>query len=84
MRDEKINIGSRWQHFKGDVMEVKMIAKNSETLEDMIIYYHHDELWARPVSSFLSSEDVSQREDNVTGQKYRFVEMRKEWFYVRY
>lgn len=75
MRNEKIDIGSKWQHFKGDVMEVKNIAKNSENLEEMIIYMHRDELWARPISSFLSDEDISKREDNKTGQKYRFEKL---------
>lgn len=38
----------------------------------MVIYNHRGEKWARPISSFLSSEDVQNRNDNVTGQKYRF------------
>ena len=78
MRDEKVTIGSKWQHFKGDVMEVVNIAKHSETLEEMIIYMHKGELWARPVSSFLSSENIENRTDNKTGQKYRFMEIGKE------
>lgn len=72
MREEKIEIGSRWQHFKGDVMIIKALAKHSETLEMMVIYEHKNELWARPISSFLSNEDISKIEDNVTKQKYRF------------
>lgn len=76
MRDEKIDINSKWQHFKGDVMKVLMLAKHSETLETMVVYDHLGDIWVRPISSFLSSEDVSMRDDNVTGQKYRFV--RKE------
>ena len=76
MRDEKIVVGDKYQHFKGDIMIVKAIAKHSETLEEMVVYEHEKELWARPISSFLSDEDVSHRQDNVTGQKYRF--MRKE------
>lgn len=32
MRNESIEVGSKWQHFKGDVMEVLMIVKHSETL----------------------------------------------------
>lgn len=75
MREVEINVGSKWKHFKGDVMEVKVIASHSETLEKMVIYEHRGEIWARPISSFLSDEDVSQRKDNVTGQKYRFEEM---------
>ena len=35
---EKIEIGSKWQHFKGDIMIIENIAINSETLEEMVIY----------------------------------------------
>ncbi len=72
MRNEEITVGSKWQHFKGDVMVIKMIASHSESLEKMVVYEHKGEIWARPISSFLSDEDISAREDNVTGQKYRF------------
>lgn len=72
MQKEEVLPGSRWKHFKGSVMEVMGTAKNSETLEDMIIYKHNEELWVRPISSFLDDEDISKRKDNVTGQKYRF------------
>ena len=72
MQKEEVLPGSRWKHFKGSIMEVIGTAKNSETLEDMIIYKHNKELWVRPISSFLDDEDISERKDNVTGQKYRF------------
>ena len=38
----------------------------------MVIYEHSGELWARPISIFLSDEDISNRSDNITKQKYRF------------
>ena len=72
---EQIEIGSKWQHFKGDIMIIENIAINSETLEEMVIYKHNNKLWARPMSSFLSKEDVSNRKDNITGQKYRFIQI---------
>ena len=72
MRTEEIPLGSKWRHFKGSTMEVIGTATNSETLEDMIIYKHNEELWVRPISSFLSTDDITTRSDNVTGQKYRF------------
>lgn len=70
--------GEKYQHFKGDIMEVIDIAKNSETLEEMVIYKHNNILWARPISMFLSEEDVSHRPDNVTKQKYRFEKIEEE------
>ena len=73
MRDEVVEKGSLWQHFKGSTMKVVGLAKNSETLETMVVYEHNEEMWVRPISSFLSAEDVSERSDNITHQKYRFV-----------
>lgn len=78
MRDEKIEIGSLWQHFKGDKMKVILFATNSEDLEEMVIYEHKNKIWARPISIFLSSEDISKRKDNKTGQKYRFEKIEEE------
>ena len=73
MRDEVVEKGSLWQHFKGGTMKVVDLAKHSETLEMMVVYEHDAEMWVRPISSFLSDEDVSERSDNITHQKYRFV-----------
>ena len=75
MQEVTIEVGSKWQHFKGDIMTVKGLAKHSETLEEMVVYEHFNQLWVRPITSFLSTEDVSQRPDNKTKQKYRFVKI---------
>ncbi len=43
----------RYRHFKGNEYEVICIAKNSETLEDMVVYralYGEGGLWVRPAS----------------------------------
>lgn len=72
MRNEIIEAGMRYQHFKGSIMEVVLLAKDSENLEKMVVYKHDEEFWVRPLSNFLSDEDVRMRSDNVTGQKYRF------------
>ena len=68
----------KFRHFKGGIMEVACIAKHSETLEDMVVYTHDNEYWVRPLSMFLDKEDVSQRPDNVTHQKYRFEKLKEE------
>lgn len=42
-----------YRHFKGNEYELIDIAKNSETLEEMVIYralYGEKELWVRPAS----------------------------------
>ncbi len=49
---EKIKLG-KYRHFKGGLYEVVGFAKNSETLEDMVIYralYDDGEVWVRPLS----------------------------------
>ena len=78
MRDIKVEKGSKWRHFKGSIIEVINIATNSETLEDMVVYKHDNKLWVRPISSFLSAQDITTRSDNVTGQKYRFERIIKK------
>lgn len=68
----------KFRHFKGNVIEVLCVGKNSETLEEMVVYKHDGNVWIRPLSMFESREDVSSRLDNVTGQKYRFEKKEEE------
>ena len=68
----------KFRHFKGSIVEVLCLAKNSENLEDMVVYTHNNEYWVRPLSMFLDKEDVSTRPDNVTGQKVRFLKIEEE------
>ena len=68
-----IKVGEKYRHFKGNIIEVVAIAKHTETLEELVIYKNSENIWARPVSMFLSEEDISERVDNITGQKKRFV-----------
>ena len=49
---EEIKLG-KYRHFKGNLYEVIGIAKNSETLEDTVVYralYGDGGLWVRPAS----------------------------------
>lgn len=51
MKTSPIPLG-RYRHFKGYEYEVLAIAKNSETLEDTVVYralYGENELWVRPL-----------------------------------
>ena len=43
----------KYKHYKGNMYEDLMIAKNSEDLTDMVIYkalYGNNQIWARPIS----------------------------------
>lgn len=72
---ESVEIGKKYRHFKGHLIEIVAIGKHSESLEDMVVYKHlgTNAIWVRPLAMFLEKEDVSLRKDNTTGQKYRFV-----------
>ena len=42
----------RYRHFKGNEYELLYIAKDSETLEDMVVYkalYGEGGIWVRPL-----------------------------------
>lgn len=67
-----VQVGKRYKHFKGTTHKVLMIAKDSETLEDIVIYNHEEtnEIWARPKEMFTSQVDHDKYPD--IKQKYRF------------
>ncbi len=58
MREETIEIGSKWQHFKGDVMTVMLIAKHTETLEEMVIYEHQGGGYGAVQNLFFSEQKM--------------------------
>lgn len=51
-----------YKHYKGGEYEVLGVAKNSETLEDVVVYKHPgnelSELWVRPLEMFLENVTV--------------------------
>lgn len=55
----------KYQHFKGDVMEVIGLARHSETLEELVVYKHitgdkagEENYWVRPVKMFLEQVEI--------------------------
>ena len=63
-------VGRVYKHYKGNLYIVEVIAKHSETLEDMVIYrglYEKGKVWVRPLSMFLEPINKPGVE-----QKYRF------------
>lgn len=72
---ETVKIGKVYQHFKGNYYFVENVGLHSETKERMVIYKplydrQDSQIWVRPEKMFL--EEISERPDNVTGQKHRF------------
>ena len=67
----------KYRHFKGNEYEVIGIAKNSETLEEMVVYkalYGDKELWVRPLSMW--EETVTR--DGKTFNRFTYIGERNE------
>lgn len=63
----------KYRHFKGNEYEVLYIAKNSETLEDMVVYralYGEGEVWVRPASMW--NEEIVR--DGKRVKRFTFIE----------
>ena len=71
-----IKPNSIYRHFKGDLVKVLYIAKDSETLENKVVYEHKGEIWVRDYNMFNSPVDKIKY-PNVT-QVYRFEEVENE------
>ena len=71
----EIKIGKQYRHFKGKIITVLYVAKDSETLEDLIVYKHDedDQIWVRNKEMFLSKVD-KEKYPNIE-QVYRFEEI---------
>ncbi len=72
MLEREVKIGAIYKHFKGNIYKVLCIAKDSETLEEKVVYNHVDnnEIWVRDKKEFLSEVDHNKY-PNIE-QKYRF------------
>lgn len=68
----KVKIG-KYRHFKGNIITVLYLAKDTETLEDLVVYEHDNQIWVRPKKMFLSEVDHEKYPD--VKQKYRFEEI---------
>ena len=73
----EIKVGNIYKHFKGMKVKVITLAKDSETLEDMVVYEHLDtkEVWVRSYKMFISKVDKEKYPDIL--QEYRF-ELQKD------
>ena len=63
----------KYRHFKGNEYEVIGIAKNSETLESMVVYralYGDGEVWVRPEAMW--NETVEK--DGKSFTRFTFIE----------
>ena len=61
-----------YRHFKGNYYELIDIAKNSETLEDMVVYralYGERGLWVRPLAMW--NEEIER--DGYKGKRFTYT-----------
>lgn len=68
-----------YRHFKGNLYQIRCLAKHSETEELMVVYqqmYEPFETYVRPLSMFMDEVDWAKYPD--AGQKYRFALLGEE------
>lgn len=70
-----ITVGKTYKHFKDKMCRVLMIARDSETLRDVVIYeeLENHTIWARDYHMFNSLVDKEKYSD--VKQKYRFEQI---------
>ena len=69
---KKLNVPGYYKHYKGNEYEVIGIAKDSETLEDTVVYralYGEGGLWVRNAKMF--SETISR--DGKTFKRFTYI-----------
>ena len=58
IEDYKDFVGQEFRHFKGNLYRLEGFAKDSETLEEMVVYralYGERGLWVRPAKMFFET-----------------------------
>ena len=69
----EVIVGKKYRHFKGNLYEVIHIAKDSETLKDVVVYQDlsdNTKIWVRDYDMFMSKVDKEKYPE--VKQEYRF------------
>jgi hypothetical protein len=69
----EIKLG-KWKHFKGQMVNVIGVAKNSENYEEEVVVYTHpyegkEQIWIRPVPMFLETIE----RDGKTMKRFEYI-----------
>ena len=76
--DNRMQPGDVVRHFKGKMYEIVCFARDSETLETMVVYralYGEKGVWVRPKEMFFSPVDREKYPD--VAQTYRFEKVER-------
>lgn len=69
-----------FRHFKGNYYRVLAISRSTDDPKDLHIVYQsldgNETVWSRPLSEFVSFIPTESLKFNVTGQRYRFEEVK--------
>lgn len=74
----RVKIKGVYKHFKGDYYILEEIAKDCETLEDIVIYrglYEDNPVWVRPLNDFISEIDHEKYPNVKQTYKYELQEI---------
>ncbi len=66
--------GQKYRHFKGMIVTILTIAKDSESLEELVVYEHDGEAWVRPLRMFLSEVDKEKYPDVLQKMRFELIE----------
>jgi hypothetical protein len=75
---KEIVMSGKYKHYKGKEYVVKAIARDSDTLEDLVVYeglydskeFGNHPVWVRPVSEFIEKVNV----DGGVVPRFTFIE----------
>ena len=69
-------VGKYYRHFKGMIVKVLAIARDTEDGHLSVVYECHTGVWSRPYTMFISKVDRTKYPD--ADQEYRFEPVIKE------
>ena len=71
MTEKQVKLGI-YEHFKGNIYEVRYVAKDADTLEEMVVYVDINQpskVWVRSKQNFLSPKVI----DGVEHERFKLL-----------
>ena len=67
-----------YKHFKGHTYKTLFLAKNSETLEEMVVYANTEnpsDIWVRPLRMFIETIE----KEGIQIKRFEFIKNKRTW-----